>query len=277
MPKLTDEQLFIKEPYRSIIYLFFKKNKVFEYLTATDFLKEINITSDALDKCLKVLMRRNWIEIKKGSKARYYKYCITPFFFAEDIKRNIKENLDLYNENIIVDYVFNKKMQSEGFNNKPILGNKKSAWVLFGLPSEFIDYLTQEDKIILNNKIKNIIKNLEKIADIKLKYVKKEIEEKKEEKIDSKTFFNLSFNLYNISFYYRCTSFFPDKTILKKVDGLTTFFKNVKKLEIFLKNKEVKELERLLKDKEVKKEVKKLEILLKNREVKELGMLLKNL
>lgn len=217
MPKLTDEQLFIKEPYRSIIYLFFKKDKLLKGLTAADFLKEINIkNSDALDKCLKVLIRRKWI--KPEGKTKYYRYFITPFFFAEDMKRNIKNNLDLYDENIIVDYVFNKRMQSKGLDNKPILGNKKSTWVLFGLPSELIEYFTLEDKIILNNNIKNITKNLEEIEDMKLKYIKKEITDKEEEKLDIKTLFCL----YNISFYCHCTSLLSisEGTVLKNLKNL---------------------------------------------------------
>lgn len=213
MPKLTNKQLVTNEPYKSILGLFFKTGFL-KGLTAADFQKEIDIkNSDTLNKCLKVLIRRKWL--KTAGKPKYYRYFITPLFFAEDIKRTIKFILDLYDEDMITDYVFDMKMKENGFDNKPKIAFKKSSWELFGYTYELMGVLNPEDKKKLNNNIKNVVKNLEEIADMKLKYIKKEVIKKAEYKGDIKTLFRL----HNISFYYLGTPFYyiptPEEISLK--------------------------------------------------------------
>ncbi|MFX1453423.1 MAG: hypothetical protein ACFFCM_21490 [Promethearchaeota archaeon] len=148
-----------------------------------------------LNKCLTLLRERDFIE-EKGD-ANHYTYFLSETFFTKDIVRKIINELKLWDKDVFTDFTFDMIMEQKGFDNKPFRMVKRSHWNLFGINHKLFDFLSLEDKKILNNNMKNIVKNLEEISQMKLKYSNKE-KIKASKNMDLKT----HHRLYNISFHY---------------------------------------------------------------------------
>lgn len=210
MPRYTDCQLEKTEPYKSILELFAKTGFI-KGLTASDFEKHLKLNNpDRLNKCLKVLIKRTWL--KPIGKARYYRYFITETYFYRRIIRALKIELDQWSKDILTDYIFNKNMQKEDFDNKPILWEKQSTWSIFGISPELIKVLTNMDKKMLNENIKTVVNNLEEINKMKLKYLNRAAIIRANKNHDYKTVYRL----YNLGFHYFGTPLYNLETTLEE-------------------------------------------------------------
>lgn len=129
-----------------------------------------------LNKCLIRLRNRCFIE-EKG-EPKYYTYYLSEKFFTRQVVKDVQSLLKTWVSEVIIDYAFDEKMgnlkENQVLRIKEAI-TKKSAWCLFGLTPSFLDKITLKEKDRLNNIIKNVIKNLEEIVDLKSKYVDKKI------------------------------------------------------------------------------------------------------
>ena len=223
MPEYSNKRIRIEEPYKSILDLLEEswiKGKM--YLKAEDFLNKIKYFnkiktgSDRLNKCLRVLNKKGWIE--KEGKPRYYKYFLQSKFYSDAIIDSKKKEFDEWMpELIITDNVFDNIMKEAGFSNEPKLMFKTSTWELFGLDHIQIQNLSTEDKKKLNLFISNVKKNLEDLIEFKLNILGiNSMSDKEVNKILKKLNNNEQWNLLNIGFTYLGTPIHKPK-IVKQV------------------------------------------------------------
>jgi len=148
-----------------------------------------------LNKCLRILMKRGWVD--RTGKRGNYTYFRSRKYHHDRVILSLKKELDIwYEDMLITDFPFDLLMQKEGFETTPKLADKQVTWELCGFPSFLLEKMDREDTEKINNAITLLKKNLELILQIKRKHMPYEL--LTSEEYDDEELF---FNFFNIGFY----------------------------------------------------------------------------
>jgi len=170
--------------------MFIEKNKI---------VKGCIKNSSQLNEKLKTLIKRGWIESMGTS--RYYRYGLTLKYLMDVKKREIKEIIDMWDPDSII--------QKDSYNFSfreifPEIINTKGKWTLCGIPRKILVSLSEEEKNLLHNCLEQIEMYLWKIMELKYEKMKMSPKEyiEKQKNLNKNEFLNHLIQENNIGFYY---------------------------------------------------------------------------
>jgi len=161
-----------------------------------------------LNDCLKVLIKREWVEPVKGTKSKYYRYKLTHKWYTDKAKRRLISDVKRWKTNNVIDsnlfdfWVSNKIKDSkrdEYYNN----------FILFGLPCHVIYSLDEKEKSQLNSWVEQASVYLNKIMELKYQKMKVPIDKY------LKLGYNEILELDRIGFYFSAS-----KTLHEPIENL---------------------------------------------------------
>ena len=176
------------------------KEKGLLFLYDIGFLRRGSIaTQRNLNYYIKYLLKNNIIY--KVNRKKHFRYKLTPEFFEEYNKMEIRQQIDRW-DRYDEDCHFEMKHFNEHYltsdDKKHVVSElrKKEDWTMFGLPKELKKMFTEDEIQEIKTYLRNVEENLWKIVELKFKKTETVREERKKQRKLPDSF------LGRIDFYY---------------------------------------------------------------------------